>query len=193
MACSATICSSFHIQFHCNNFLETVERTLEARVDYERFAVVRGGHSTRVQTVPDQHRSRVVGWPARRRVAGRERAAMRQALGLGSERIIFGVDRLDYTKGIPDRIRASSGCSASSRMARARRVPAGRRAEPRSPSRDTSSQPGSRRGRRVGERTYGTDDWQPVVYLREAPAIRPTSRRSTVPPTSASCRRCTMA
>ena len=48
---------SFHIQYHCNNFLATVERTLEARVDYERFAVVRGGHSTLVRPLSDQHRS----------------------------------------------------------------------------------------------------------------------------------------
>ena len=42
---------SFHIQQR-NNFLETVERTLESRVDYERFAVVRGGHPTMVRPHP---------------------------------------------------------------------------------------------------------------------------------------------
>ena len=31
----------FHIQAHCNNFLETVDRTLESRVDWEHFAVKR--------------------------------------------------------------------------------------------------------------------------------------------------------
>ena len=32
----------FHTQFHCNNFLETVDRALEARIDWEHFAVARG-------------------------------------------------------------------------------------------------------------------------------------------------------
>ena len=34
----------FHIQAHCNNFLETVDRALESRVDWEHFAVTREGH-----------------------------------------------------------------------------------------------------------------------------------------------------
>ena len=49
--CSATICCRF-TSSSCNNFLETVERTLESRVDYERFAVVRGGHPTMVRPHP---------------------------------------------------------------------------------------------------------------------------------------------
>jgi trehalose 6-phosphate synthase len=42
----------FHTQFHCNNFLETVERSLEARVEWERFAVSRNGHTTTVLPFP---------------------------------------------------------------------------------------------------------------------------------------------
>jgi len=33
----------FHIQFHCNNFLETVDRFLESKIDWEHFSVTRGG------------------------------------------------------------------------------------------------------------------------------------------------------
>ena len=32
----------FHTQYYCNNFLETVERAIEARIDWERFSVTRG-------------------------------------------------------------------------------------------------------------------------------------------------------
>ena len=42
----------FHTQYHCNNFLETVERTLEVRIDADHFAVVRGEHHTYVQPFP---------------------------------------------------------------------------------------------------------------------------------------------
>jgi len=30
----------FHIQSHCTSFLQTVDRTLESRIDWEHFAVV---------------------------------------------------------------------------------------------------------------------------------------------------------
>ena len=34
---------AFHIQYHCNNFLDTIDRALEAKVDWEHFCVTRGG------------------------------------------------------------------------------------------------------------------------------------------------------
>src|SRR5947208_14923998 len=42
----------FHIQSHCNNFLETVDRALEALTEWDRFAVNRQGHVTRVSPYP---------------------------------------------------------------------------------------------------------------------------------------------
>src|SRR2546429_6896163 len=53
---SSDVCSSdligFHIQTHCNNFLETVDRALEALTEWDRFAVSRQGHVTRVRPYP---------------------------------------------------------------------------------------------------------------------------------------------
>src|SRR5207237_5132443 len=42
----------FHVQSHCNNFLETVDRALESRIEWERFAVNREGHLTMVRPFP---------------------------------------------------------------------------------------------------------------------------------------------
>ena len=42
----------FHVQLHCNNFLETVDRLLESRVDYEHFSATRAGHETKVRPFP---------------------------------------------------------------------------------------------------------------------------------------------
>ena len=42
----------FHIQAHCTNFLETIDRTLESRIEWERFAVNKGGHFTLVRPFP---------------------------------------------------------------------------------------------------------------------------------------------
>ena len=42
----------FHLSYHCQNFLETVDRNLESRTDREKSEVQRGGHSTRVRPFP---------------------------------------------------------------------------------------------------------------------------------------------
>ena len=96
----------FHTQFHCNNFLETVDRTLESRIDRERFAVKREGHTTVVKPFPI---SVAYSESVSRDPAGDARAAREQVLKetkIKAEFIAVGVDRLDYTKGILERLRA---------------------------------------------------------------------------------------
>ncbi len=93
----------FHIQAHCNNFLETVDRTLEAKTDWDRFAVSRQGHLTLVRPFPisvayadpkrgDTHGERALG---RRKIL--------DELGIDVRYLGVGVDRVDYTKGILER------------------------------------------------------------------------------------------
>jgi trehalose 6-phosphate synthase len=91
----------FHTQYHCNNFLESVDRTLEARIDGERFAVVRGQHATYVKPYPISVAPEFVDQP--REV---ERDELLRELGLNVEFFGVGVERLDYTKGLPERLRA---------------------------------------------------------------------------------------
>jgi trehalose 6-phosphate synthase len=96
----------FHTQFHCNNFFETVDRTLEARVDRETFSIHYGGNPTEVRRYPIS-----IEWPpaplAAQPPVPECRAAVRAALGLAPEVLLgLGVDRLDYTKGILERFAA---------------------------------------------------------------------------------------
>ncbi|MBY0308351.1 MAG: trehalose-6-phosphate synthase, partial [Phycisphaerales bacterium] len=42
----------FHLQQHCNNFLETVDRMVEARLDWDRFSADLKGHSALVRPFP---------------------------------------------------------------------------------------------------------------------------------------------
>jgi trehalose-6-phosphate synthase len=97
----------FHIQTHCNNFLETVDRALEAITEWDRFAVNRQGHVTRVRPYPIS-----VAFPETRNgyqerfSAGTERAALCAELGIQASLLGVGVDRVDYTKGILERFRA---------------------------------------------------------------------------------------
>src|SRR5438477_9431221 len=93
----------FHTQFHCNNFFDTVDALLEARVDRETFSISYGGEATEVRRYPIS-----IEWPpAALQVqvpVAEARRKVREALGLGPEvRLGIGVDRLDYTKGILER------------------------------------------------------------------------------------------
>jgi trehalose 6-phosphate synthase len=96
---------SFHIQYHCNNFLETVDRAVEAKVDMDAFTVTRGGHATcvRPQPISIDFNGAAPLMPAERDA---EQTELRRQWGLRGERILLGVDRVDYTKGIPERFRA---------------------------------------------------------------------------------------
>src|SRR2546428_3653833 len=87
----------FHTQFHCNNFLETVERTIEGRIDWESFSVVRGQHTTSVRPFPIS-----VAPPDSETDLGADRAALRAELGVTAERLGPGVERVDYTQGPPE-------------------------------------------------------------------------------------------
>jgi trehalose-6-phosphate synthase len=97
----------FHIQTHCNNFLETVDHAVEALTEWDRFAVNRHGHVTRVRPYPIS-----VAFPEgappdeESRSAGAERAAICEELGIEASLLGVGVDRVDYTKGILERFRA---------------------------------------------------------------------------------------
>jgi trehalose 6-phosphate synthase len=94
----------FHIQSHCNNFLETIDRTLESRIEWERFAVNKGGHFTLVRPFPisvDFKETQA----AEHKEIRVERDALLKQLGVEADLLGIGVDRLDYTKGIPERFR----------------------------------------------------------------------------------------
>lgn len=96
----------FHLQQYCNNFLDTVDRMVEARLDWDHFAVELKGRQSRVRPFPIS----VEGW-AERNVPADEAleqqiSQMKEAHKLGSAQIIIGVERIDYTKGLPERFRA---------------------------------------------------------------------------------------
>jgi alpha,alpha-trehalose-phosphate synthase [UDP-forming] len=95
----------FHTQTHCNNFLETVDRAVEALTEWDRFAVNRQGHVTRVRPYPIS-----VAFPDGKpkqewKSAGEERAKLCEELGIEASLLGVGVDRVDYTKGILERFR----------------------------------------------------------------------------------------
>ncbi len=96
----------FHIRYHCNNFLDTVDRGLEALVDRERYEVRRGGKKTTVQPFPISVDFEQIDQDARKSDVDQEKERLKSNLGLTTELVGLGLDRIDYTKGIPDRLKA---------------------------------------------------------------------------------------
>jgi trehalose 6-phosphate synthase len=95
----------FHLQQHCENFLDTVDSSLEARIDRAGSEVCRGGDHTFVRPFPigiDFDEQAVVAKSDT--VAGQMRR-WRDELSLHGKLVAIGIDRLDYTKGIPERLR----------------------------------------------------------------------------------------
>jgi trehalose 6-phosphate synthase len=96
----------FHTQVHCNNFVDSVERYMESRTDRGQNAIVHNQRSTLVRPYPIS-----VEWPNRWAQAAPPvaecRATVFAELRLKPDALLgVGVDRLDYTKGIEERLLA---------------------------------------------------------------------------------------
>ncbi|MBI4341945.1 MAG: trehalose-6-phosphate synthase, partial [Candidatus Omnitrophica bacterium] len=96
----------FHVRYHCQNFLDTVDRTIEARVDYERFEVTRGGLTTMVRPFPISVDFDAIAERAASPEVDAEMKRLKRRFRLGDQSVWLGVDRIDYTKGIPERLKA---------------------------------------------------------------------------------------
>ena len=97
----------FHTRFHCKNFIETVDRFLEARIEHEHSTISFREKETLVESYPISiewpDEATRAAWPTvaecRKRVFERLRLPAGTCLGVG-------VDRFDYTKGILERLLA---------------------------------------------------------------------------------------
>jgi trehalose 6-phosphate synthase len=94
----------FHTQSHCNNFIDSADRYLEARIDRERNAVVRGGRASLIRPYPIS-----LEWPPHWLMTAPSiddcRRSVIDELQLRADALIgVGVDRLDYTKGVEERL-----------------------------------------------------------------------------------------
>ncbi len=96
----------FHTRQHCNNFLDAIDAFVEARIDRENDAVVRGARRTLVRPYPIS-----IEWPVRWLADLPDVPSCKnevfEELGLPPDALLgVGVDRLDYTKGVEERLLA---------------------------------------------------------------------------------------
>jgi trehalose-6-phosphate synthase len=152
----------FHTQYYCNNFLETVDRALEARIDWERFSVTRGDHTTYVKPFPISVAPEFVDDPPRV-----SRPELLRRLGISAEFLGLGVERIDYTKGLPERLSALQFFFETYPQYRERLV----FVQLAAPSRSTINRYQEIQ-REVEEKVrelnqmFQTKTWRPVLYLK---------------------------
>jgi trehalose-6-phosphate synthase len=97
----------FHTRFHCKNFIETVDRYLEARIEHEHSTIAFQEKETLVESYPIS-----IEWPSDEEAAtwapvAECRRLVIERLGLPADACLaVGVDRFDYTKGILERLNA---------------------------------------------------------------------------------------
>jgi trehalose 6-phosphate synthase len=96
----------FHTPYHCKNFLETVDRYLETRIEHESSTISRRGQLTMVESYPIS-----IQWPPSWQgtlpPVEQTRSEILAELGLPDGHLLgVGVDRMDYTKGILERFMA---------------------------------------------------------------------------------------
>ncbi|MFY9287939.1 MAG: trehalose-6-phosphate synthase [Alphaproteobacteria bacterium] len=98
----------FHTQFICNNFLDCVDTHIEALIDREHNTIRRGDDFCMIRPYPIS-----IAWPDFSALSVPDISSCRKQLISRlnidpSMKIILGIERLDYIKGIPERLRAFS-------------------------------------------------------------------------------------
>ena len=96
----------FHLRYHCENFISTVEKEIEARVDREKFSIIKGGHETIIRPFPIGVDFEYVEQLSKSKEVAECMKNLKEEFLLHYDFIMLGLDRIDYTKGILERLRA---------------------------------------------------------------------------------------
>ncbi len=97
----------FHVRYYGQNFISTVETEIEARIDREKTSVISRGHETIIRGIPISVDFDKISADVDSKEFKQRCARLKEELSLsGGMKIMLGLDRIDYTKGIPERLRA---------------------------------------------------------------------------------------
>jgi len=96
----------FHIRYHCLNFMESVDRFLESRISAETSSVIRQGHETLIRDFPISIDFEAAERRALSPEIERKRSAILADHRLRNRLLAVGIDRMEYTKGIIERLDA---------------------------------------------------------------------------------------
>lgn len=96
----------FHIRYHCDNFISSVEKELEAKIDRERFSVIRSGHETIIRPFPISVDFEDISQRAGSDEIKEKAKSFREEFGLEGCIVLLSLDRIDYTKGLLEKLMA---------------------------------------------------------------------------------------
>lgn len=96
----------FHIRHHCNSFLDVIDREIESKIDRERFSVVRSGHETLIRPYPISVDFEEINEVSISPEVAKSQQALMEEFGLAGVKVLVGLDRIDYTKGLPEKLSA---------------------------------------------------------------------------------------
>lgn len=158
----------FHIPYYCESFIETTRDAMGTGVSYSNRAILRGSRSTCVMPFPISVDFEEISRSSENDEVLLEIKRLKEAYSLVSEYILVGLDRIDYTKGIPERFRAMDRFLQNFPQYRGRvtLVQVG------APSRTTIGAY-QRLNHEINDLAleindrYGTGHWQPVVNVGE--------------------------
>ena len=158
----------FHIRYHCQNFLDTVDRSIEARVDTDRMQIIRHGGTTAIRDFPISIDFEEQADAAGSAEVNTAMTRWKKRLGKSAEILGIGIERLDYTKGIPQRLHAVNHLLEQHPELRKRFVYLQIAAPSRShiPAYQNLDHEVDTLVEQVNYR-WKTPGWQPIIYIKE--------------------------
>lgn len=96
----------FHIRYHCDNFIDAIDHAVESKIDREKFAIVHSGHETLIRPYPISVDFEGIEKFSRSPEVTAAMDTLREEYSLSGKKVFLGLDRIDYTKGIPERLLA---------------------------------------------------------------------------------------
>lgn len=95
---------TLHVRQHVNHFLDTVGQLLEVRVDMERVSVVKDEHETLIRHTPISVDFEEISQQASEPEIETIMHDLKERHNIRNQFIFGGLERMDYTKGIPERL-----------------------------------------------------------------------------------------
>jgi len=156
----------FHIQSFCANFLDSVEHLLKAKIDRNKSIITHRGKTTLVQPFPISVDFDSLSQNASAEAVKQEMNTLRRELNLEGKYVGIGMDRIDYTKGIPERLQALDKFFEDSPDYRGKVVfiQAGMPSRTQIESYQNLIQRTDDLADSINAK-YGTDSWKPVIML----------------------------
>jgi alpha,alpha-trehalose-phosphate synthase [UDP-forming] len=156
----------FHIQSFCDNYLETVEKLTDAKVDRGRSTITYRGKTTLVQPFPISVDFDSISREASGNTVEQEMDNLKRELDLEGKYVGIGMDRIDYTKGIPQRLQALDKLLEDNPEYRERVVfiQAGMPSRTQIDSYRNLMQQTDEMAENINNK-YGTDSWKPIIML----------------------------